>query len=149
MELILKRTSKIPQRRTDGKVVLGYTIGHLYLERGKPKFCDTLEPEWRDLASGKTRKIAGRTAIPEGRYPIVITKSPSMGKWLPLLVGVPQFSGVRIHAGNTAKDTRGCILVGDNHQIGHVLNSRATLQRLMDWMVRAREKGEQLWIIIE
>ncbi len=75
--------------------------------------CDTLEPTWRDYKHG-AQKIMGISAIPEGRYAVVITWSPRMKQWLPLLLGVPMFSGIRIHAGNTAADTAGCILVGEN-----------------------------------
>ena len=76
-------------------------------------FCDTLEPTWRDIGPGRPgRKLPGRTAIPEGRYPVAVTFSPRFGRWLPLLLHVPMFTGVRIHAGNTAEDTAGCILVG-------------------------------------
>ena len=90
MELTLTRIAK---RKT-------YTIGHLAID-DKP-FCDTLEPTWRDIGWGrKGRKVAGRTAIPEGRYPVVVTFSPKFQKWLPLLIHVPLFTGIRIHAGNT------------------------------------------------
>ena len=91
MELILKRIAK----KSD------YTIGKLFI--GEEYFCDTLEPTWRNLLgvelppemvsrhlgrnSGvKARKEPGKTAIPEGRYPLVITKSIRFKKWLPLLM---------------------------------------------------------------
>ena len=112
---------------------------------GAPSFCDTLEPTWRDYKHGG-RKVSGCSAIPEGRYPVVITYSPKMKQWLPLLVNVPMFSGIRIHAGNTAKDTEGCILVGQNLKKGMVLNSRIWLKRLKDKIVEAKDKGEAVWI---
>ena len=86
------------------------------------------------------------TAIPEGRYPLVMTKSMRFKKWLPLLLGVPGFSGVRIHAGNTAKDTQGCILVGENKKVGMVVNSRIWLQRLIVKFIHARDKDEAVYI---
>ena len=145
MELVLKRIAKKK----------GYTIGKLYVKqpiideylRGE-KFiyiCDTLEPQWRDYAKG-ARKIKGKSAIPEGRYPIVITFSPTFKKWLPLLVNVPMFSGIRIHAGNTAKDTQGCILVGLNLKKGMVLNSRKYVEIIKSKIVEAKDKGEAVWI---
>ena len=135
MELTLKRIAK---RKT-------YTIGRLEVD-GQP-FCDTLEPTWRDIGWDRPgRKVKGRTAIPDGRYPVVITKSPKFDAWLPLLVGVPMFKGVRIHAGNTAKDTQGCILVGQNLKRGMVLNSRIWLHRLIKAMTEARSRDEAIWI---
>lgn len=137
MELTLKRTAK---RK-------GYTIGRLAID-GRP-FCDTLEPTWRDIGWGRPgRKVKGRTAIPDGRYPVVITKSSRFGAWLPLLVGVPMFKGIRIHAGNTAADTEGCILVGQNLKKGMVVNSRIWLHRLIKAMTEARSRDEPLWITI-
>ena len=79
---------------------------------------------------------------------MVITKSPKFGKWLPLLVGVPGFEGIRIHAGNSAEDTEGCILVGYNLKPGMVLNSQKNLKRLIQRIVEARERGEAIWIKI-
>ena len=109
--------------------------------------CDTLEPTWRDYKHG-ARKLKGISAIPEGRYAVVITWSPRMKQWLPLLLGVPMFSGIRIHAGNTAADTAGCILVGENLKKGMVLNSRIWLKRLKEKIVEAKARGEGVWITI-
>lgn len=119
MKLVLIRHA----RRAD------YTIGRLEDENGK-KICDTLEPTWRNYKGGEL-KIPKKSAIPEGSYRVVVTKSRRFQKYLPLLVGVPGFEGVRIHAGNTSRDTEGCILVGQNIQVGKVLWSRITLEKLM------------------
>ena len=79
---------------------------------------------------------------------MVISWSPKMKKWLPILLGVPMFSGIRIHAGNTAKDTEGCILVGQNLKPGMVLNSTIWLHRLKQKIVEAKDRGEAVWITI-
>ncbi len=141
MELKLKRIAK----KDD------YTIGHLYImEKGKPAyFCDTMEPTWRMVKAHGNYKVNGRTAIPEGRYPVLITKSPKFKRWLPLLFGVPHFEGIRIHAGNFPKDTRGCILVGQNTKPGILTNSLCTLNLLISKMTEARCKDEPLWITVE
>ena len=128
----------------------GQTTPSLPTERGQGEevfFCDTLEPTWRDYAHGG-RKIAGHSAIPEGRYPVVITWSPKFQKWLPLLLHVPNFDGIRIHAGNTAADTAGCILVGRNLKPGQVLDSNIWLHRLKKLIVEAKDRGEGVWITI-
>ena len=136
MELTLTRTSK---RNT-------YTTGRLEIDG--TYFCDTLEPTWRDIGRGRPgRKVRGRTAIPEGRYPLAVTYSPRFGRWLPLLLHVPQFTGVRIHAGNTAEDTAGCILVGKNVRPGMVLDSRLWLRRLLR-KLGERPLGEGMWISV-
>ena len=138
MELKLTRIAKRKE----------YTIGRLTID-GQP-FCDTLEPAWRDIGPGRSgHKLAGRPAIPEGRYPVVITWSEKFGKWLPLLVGVPMFKGVRIHAGNTAADTKGCLLVGLNLKMGMVVNSRIWLHRLVEAITEARARDEAIWLSVE
>ena len=123
-----------------------YTIGRLAIDG--EYFCDTLEPTWRDYAHGG-RKIAGRSAIPEGRYAVVISWSPKFRKWLPILLGVPNFSGIRIHAGNTADDTEGCILVGQNRIVGNVLDSALWLYRLKQRITEAKDRDEAVWITVE
>ena len=122
-----------------------YTIGHLYID-GK-YFCDTLEDRVRDLVT--ERKVKGSTAIPAGRYRVVLNWSPRFGKPLPLLLDVPHFEGIRIHAGNTAKDTEGCILVGRNTQPGTLTESKVTMQDLMQLLTSANNRGEEIWITVE
>lgn len=136
MEFTLKRIAKKD----------GYTIGHLYVNE-TIKVCDTLEPQWRDFHHG-AEKVDGKSAIPEGRYPLVVTWSPRFKQWLPLLVGVTHFEGVRIHSGNTPLDTQGCILPGQNRKKGMVLNSRTTMRKIMA-LLNAREPGEPAWIKVE
>ena len=151
MELILERIAK---RKT-------YTIGHLYIAKepdgnnpglGQPltkglQICDTLEPTWRDYEHG-AYKVKGRSAIPEGRYAVVISFSPKFKQWLPILLGMPKFEGIRIHAGNTAEDTEGCILVGRNLIVGQVVDSRIWVHRLKQKIVEAKSRGEPVWITI-
>ena len=136
MEVTLTRIAK---RET-------YTIGRLAING--TYFCDTLEPTWRDIGVGRPgRKVMGRTAIPEGRYPLVVTFSLRFKRWLPLLLHVPQFSGIRIHSGNTADDTEGCILPGLNTSRGRVTDSYLWERRLVAELGR-RPEGEPVWITV-
>ena len=136
MELTLTRTEKTKD----------YTMGRLEIDG--EHFCDTLEPTWRDLGPGRPgHKIVGRTAIPDGRYPVAVTWSPKFKKWLPLLLHVPQFEGIRIHAGNTPDDTEGCILVGLRVKPGKVLDSRLWEHRLVHRLA-SRPLGEGVWISV-
>ena len=147
MELILERIAK-RKTYTIGRLYIQYSVDDEYLAGTKKiYFCDTLEPTWRDYAHGG-RKIKGHSAIPEGRYAVVISYSPKFKQWLPILLGVPNFSGIRIHAGNTAKDTEGCILVGENREVGKVLDSRKWLKGIKHKIVAAKERGEPVWITI-
>lgn len=152
MELLLTRIAK---RKT-------YTIGKLFIRRqvmdeylpgtADDYFCDTLEPTWRDYKNG-AYKVKGRSAIPEGRYAVVISYSPKFKAWLPILLGGPEFNrkwqGIRIHAGNCSEDTEGCILVGKNREVGKVLDSRIWVHRLKQKIVEAKDRGEAVWITIK
>ena len=163
MELVLVRIAK---RKT-------YTIGKLYIKEqimdeylaGEKLtyFCDTLEPTSLELKTTVSKEAVLRSpkkaeglkpfAIPEGRYAVVITWSPKFKMWLPVLLGGPAFNhlfkGIRIHMGNTAADTAGCILVGRNQLVGQVVESRKWLYELKQKIVEAKDKGEAVWLTIK
>jgi len=130
MNIIIKRIFKGPD----------YTIGRLSID-GK-YFCDTLEDTVRPAGV----KIPGKTAIPAGKYKIKLTESLRFGRLMPRLENVPGFTGVLIHAGNTAEDSGGCILVGKNRVKGKVLDSRETFARLFKLLFVAERGGEALEI---
>ncbi len=107
-----------------------YTIGKLYVDG--EYFCDTLEDKVRNLPVEK--KVMHETAIPAGEYEVRITYSPKFKRNLPLLLGVPYFTGIRIHRGNTPGGTSGCILVGENKVKGMVVNSTPYEEYLVKYL---------------
>ena len=125
-----------------------YTIGKLYVDG--IYVCDTVEDKDRGLDDSmseeeiKKKKVYGETAIPYGTYKVSITYSPKFKKNLPLVESVKGFEGIRIHSGNTAKDSLGCIIVGKNKKVGMVLDSRATMEKLM----KVLNTKEKIWLII-
>lgn len=143
MELNVKRIA-----RKDG-----YTIGRLFIN--DEYFCDTLEDTDRGLSSTMqvneilAKKVKAETAIPTGKYDVILTFSPRFKRVLPLLLSVKCYEGVRIHAGNTNKDTEGCLLVGENKTKGQVINSRATLEKLMSVLLECEKRKEKVTILIE
>ncbi len=97
----------------------------------------------------RKEKIYGETAIPAGVYKVVITMSNRFKVDLPLLLNVPEYEGVRIHPGNVAADTHGCILPGmtivNNTSIGQ---SRAAFNVLFPMIKNALDAGEEVYIDI-
>jgi len=150
MELKLKRIAK---RDT-------YTIGRLYVDG--ERFCDTIEDKDRGLrqdmarASIKRIKVQNETAIPTGKYRVTLgVRSQRLSKkkaydfcngYVPRLLNVNGFDGILIHIGNTAKDSAGCILVGENKIVGKVINSTETFHRLYDVLKSAKDN---IYITIE
>jgi hypothetical protein len=104
-----------------------YTIGRMNVDG--VYFCDTLE---LPLEINGVRNVRQKCCIPAGTYKVIMKQSARFGMKLPLLLNVPDRQGILIHAGNTSKDTAGCVLIGENKEVGKVLNSRATLTRLLD-----------------
>ena len=129
MHLILSRDDAKPDR----------TIGRLYVT---PE-CWTLEDEVRDGP-----KVPGKTAIPAGRYRVKMTQSVRFQRRLPEVLDVPGFSGVRIHVGNTAADTAGCILVGTDRSDSVILHSRVAVERLCGKLNDAEARGEEIWLTV-
>lgn len=141
-----------------------YTIGRLYVDG--VFFCETLEDRDRGLkqtdpiATIKTRKVYGETAIPSGTYAVAMNvTSPKYAavSWywqlcqgkMPRLLAVPGFDGILIHPGNSALDSFGCILVGRNTKVGRLTESKATFQKLYKAMAKAVKRGEEITIVIE
>jgi hypothetical protein len=135
MELILNR------------ILLGNesTIGELSID--SKYFSDTLE----DRVRPKGEKVYGETAIPEGTYTVVLSYSPKFKKVLPEILNVPNFTGIRIHSGNTSADSSGCILVGewDESKANWISNSRVTMNKLMSLLRKATNNKEQIKITIK
>ena len=98
--------------------------------------CYSLEDAIRDV------KIAGETAIPAGSYRVVITESARFKCPLPLLLDVPNFSGVRIHSGNTAADTAGCILVGLQREADTIRESHLAMVKVFAAIKAALEAND-------
>ena len=117
------------------------TIGELFVN--DKFFCYTLGDVER---SGP--KVYGKTAIPRGTYEIKLTHSPKYKRLMPLLLDVPGFEGVRIHSGNTHKDTEGCILVGNRRGPDHVGDSRKAYAALFKVLKKAQENEENITITI-
>lgn len=140
-----------------------YTVGLLYVD-GK-YFSATMEDPDRGLLQTmpleeiRKIKIPGKTAVPRGTYRVSLTVSAKFknrtwakpyGGLVPLLEDVPGYTGIRIHPGNTAGDSAGCILPGQNLKPGMVLNSTATYRKLMDEVLYpAHLRGEEIYITIK
>lgn len=115
MKLLLKRDIKTKD----------FTLGTLYID--DVEFCKTVE----DVIRMPNEKIFGKTAIPTGEYKVIINYSNHFKKELPLLIDVKGFEGIRIHSGNTAEDTNGCIIIGKKRTLNGVLMSRIAMTELM------------------
>lgn len=130
------------------------TIGSLTID-GDDLLLYTLEDVDRklsqtdDLLSITKIKVFGKTAIPYGRYEVLMTYSDRFKQTMPLLVGVPGFTGVRIHSGNVAEDTEGCLLVGYSKDVlnNRIINSRAAIAELY-MLISERIKTEKVFINI-
>lgn len=127
-----------------------YTIGILYVNG--VRLCNTLEDAVR------SEKVYGKTAIPAGTYRVLMNTvsqkfqdrawAKPYGGLVPRLRNVPDFQGVLIHPGNTAADTDGCILVGDNTIKGQLTNSTNRFYQLMGKLLAAALAGEAIDITI-
>lgn len=122
------------------------TIGTLTVA-GSKFTCFTCEDVIRERAGVPVAqwKVQDKTAIPAGRYRVVVAFSPHFQRDLPHLVDVPGYDGILIHPGNTAEDTKGCILPGYSHYVNTVGRSRAAFEDLFALIQAA---GDQVWISV-
>lgn len=135
MELLLRRR---PSKA-------GCTISELFINGAKERECYVLEDVVR------ANKVPGETAIPAGRYHIIFTFSVRFGCILPELLSVPGFVGIRIHSGNTAKDTEGCLIPGKKVSADGtaVTFSRIACALLFAEMLKAYNAHEDIWITVK
>lgn len=117
------------------------TVGEMFVD-GK-HLCWTLE----DCVRGDGIKVKDQTAIPSGIYRVVVSKSARFGRMMPELVGVPMFSGIRIHGGNTPDNTSGCILAAFNKVSGNRIQgtAEATITQMMSLAI---DNGESVFIVV-
>ena len=94
-------------------------------------------------------KVKHKTAIPTGNYNVDITYSPRFKNQLPIVLNVKGFDGIRIHAGNSDKDSSGCVILGQNKVVGKVINSRVTCDKFNTALTGAKNKQEKITLKIE
>lgn len=123
--MILTRTVKAPD----------FTFGRLNIPEYGISYC-SIEDGIHSV------KIHGKTAIPAGKYQVIINFSNRFKKDMPLLLNVPGFEGIRIHCGNTAEDTEGCILLGTSYGKAMVLNSRLAFDSFFPKLQALLAKGD-------
>lgn len=133
-------------RTTEGDT---FTEGKLYFNNVQE--CYTIEDTDRHLEDGTNKKIYGKTAIPRGEYEVIISYSNRFKRELIEILNVPGFTGIRIHSGNSSKDTEGCIIVGstnkqdDDNWVG---GSRVAYNTLHDKIKEALDRNEDVSIEI-
>lgn len=150
MELVIDRKWKKDE----------YTISNLYVDGSK--VCNVIEDKDRGLDQNmpldeiKKLKVYGKTAIPTGRYKVVFAASNrfgnssyAMNKLIPYVQNVKGFSDIRMHAGNTDKDTEGCLLLGKNDVVGKVTNSQYWCKKVFERMYLAWCNGATIWLTVK
>lgn len=123
-----------------------FTLGRMFID-GRP-YGYTCEDKDRHLETGGT-KIPKVTAIPRGRYRVGLSFSQRFQKVLPIIDDVPQFSGVRIHGGNKATDTEGCILLGKAPTAEGVVDCAERMKNLIAMLTEAEDDGIECWLTVE
>lgn len=126
----------------------GATLSKLFL--GGDFVCDVLEDQIREVPGVPVVKwkVAGQTAIPAGKYRLVLVNSGKFGPDTLSISGVEGFDLIRIHGGNTQLDTLGCLLTGTRNGANTVVKSQDALRKLRTLIVPRMKAGEEAWIRI-
>ena len=156
--MILTLVRNIPESTKD------YTIGELYVQEEDKltqtyKVCDTLEDAFRLLPKACPNtpkgssceckeKVYGKTCIPNGTYTVVLSYSNKFKRILPELLNVPHFLGIRMHAGNSSKDSSGCVLLGTKSKGDWVTASRVAFNKVYKLLQDAVARKEEITITI-
>ena len=130
-----------------------YTIGKLFVNR--QLWCDTIEDVNRDinrdgdLLDLNEEKVMHKTAIPFGRYEVIVNMSSRFKRMLPRILNVPHFDGILIHNGKDETSSSGCVIVGENREKGKVLNSSFWMNKLTDYLLEEQRKGIKIFIRVK
>jgi hypothetical protein len=122
------------------------TLGKMFINEAF--FAYTLEDTDRNLKGDCSKKIKSQTAIDAGTYEVVISYSNNFKRYLPLLLKVPCFDGIRIHGGNTCEDSHGCILIGEHSNMQDKIWNCASKMKSLMALLKSVERKEKIWIEI-
>ena len=137
MELSIIR-AKFTGNSTIGDFLIDGVRYYYSLEdKDRQRQCDGSILPWT-----RALKIYGETAIPYGRYEVITNYSNRFKRVMPLLMNVPDFEGIRIHAGNTDEDTHGCPLIGFARGLDFIGESRKAFNDFMPRLVAALKRGK-------
>lgn len=142
MELILKRDT-FTDESTIGKLTIDGELICYILEDKDMRLTDSMP-----LAEIVSTKVYGKTAIPYGRYEIDWTLSNRFKVFMPILKNVKGYEGIRIHKGNTAIDTLGCLICGTRKKNNMVTESTMATKKLYDKIDSAKKQGQKIFITI-
>ncbi len=125
-----------------------FTPGRMYVNG--LHFGYTCEDEDRHLETvGIKEKVHGRTGISRGTYPLEVTFSQRFQRELPYVSGALGFEGIRIHGGNRAEDSLGCILLGQVRTATGIAQCANTVNRLIAMIKAAEDKRELSWLEVK
>ena len=135
-----------------------YTISRVFID-GKRfgdgrNYCNALEDFDRGLTSDMSVddilsvKVYGKTAIPTGKYSVVLSWSSKFKKILPEVRAVKGFTGIRLHSLNNAEQSQGCIGFGVNDKVGWISNSKYWCNLIQKRISDAISKGEKVYLIV-
>lgn len=130
--------------------VVGTTTGVLEVDGAQDSF--TLEDQVRQVDDLDVAewKIPKETAIPRGRYRVILDYSNRFGRIMPHVLDVPGFTGIRIHGGNRAGDTEGCIIVGEKRIDDETIADCApALEHVISLIQQATANGEETWLTVQ
>lgn len=139
---VIREPTRVPKDSSREK----FTLGKMY--RNGVKFCETCEDEDRHLEANPNAKVKGLTAIPRGRYKLTTSFSHRFKKVLPEVLNVPGFTGVRIHGGNRAEDSEGCVLAGRVRIQDGIAQCKDTVEAIIDLIDDAEDRGEESYLEI-
>jgi hypothetical protein len=142
MELYLKRDT-FTDISTTGKLLIDGQFECFILEDRDRGLTDTMP-----LAEIVATKIYGKTAIPYGRYEVDWTMSARFKVFMPILLNVKGYSGIRIHKGNTEIDSLGCLLCGRKRANNIITESTAATNLLYTKIQTAKSRKEKIFITI-